>query len=295
MKVKNIFICIFFMISPIFVACSNTNATNLDSKNMQNSKYFYGEGSGSTFDAAKAEAIKDIATNLQVSVKYNSLDSTRQQGEMLTTTGFSNVALESQIKDLPAIEVTKSSKKDNIFTIKVRLEKSILQNQILNRINSSQNLLESMLETCKDTSFTNHNKFIQTLKDYKKDVFLYQIITKNSAYGSAILLEYNAIANALPRYQVNITFKDENIINNDIKNIIYAELSKFIKIDNDASKILNINVNNSDVAVLYLNFYDCANKLESSLKIDTFLHYSDLSSQKSQKRFAAIFYKNLKT
>ena len=96
-----------------FVGCNVANDTknrHLDSKKSQ---YLYGNGSSYSLEAAKQYAIKDLVTNLQVSIKYSAKDSTTQVNNTLHTRASSDIVIESQIKDLPAIEIDKITKKDN--------------------------------------------------------------------------------------------------------------------------------------------------------------------------------------
>lgn len=245
-------------------------------------EYFEGTGYGNTPQQAKSAAIKDLSTNLQVSVKYSAQDVTTRQNNELQTSGYTNVSLESQIKDLPGLEVVKETKKKDQYIVQVRVDKALLQSQILNRVQSNQAILNSVLQSCNTIGFSNQDKFKKAFRDYQKDLSLYNIVSKNTSYGSMDLARYNEAANALPSYKVNIKFDNELSSNDDAKRIIYTELGKFIKIDDDSKNIVEILVSGNDSLVLYFDFYDCNGKLDSNVKFDA-----------TRNRLGPIVYKGL--
>ena len=255
--------------------------------------YYYGEGRGVTFELAKQNAIKDLTTNLQVSVKYTSTNTTTQTNDTLQYSGSTNVSLESQIKDLPAIEVYKQSKKKNNHEVEVRLSKATLKNQMLTRVQKAQGSLDSMIGACKSTSFKNHEDFKRTFKEYSGNVALYQIAANDFTFGSDSVLQYQNIAASEPKYSVKISFEEDSPLNKDVERAIFTELSKIIKIDNNSNMPLEIQVDNTSRLVLHFDFYDCQNKLEDSKKVDTFTDFQSFSEKSKLARLGPIIYKAL--
>lgn len=276
-----------------FVGCNVANDTknrHLDSKKSQ---YLYGNGSSSSLEAAKQYAIKDLVTNLQVSIKYSAKDSTTQVNNTLHTRASSDIVIESQIKDLPAIEIDKITKKDNMIFVRVRVDKNLLQAQIANRLQNNKQTLDSLLQFCQTPAFNQYKHFKHVMQDYKNDVSLYQVLSKDMLYATEELSNYQEIIDILPSYRVNIEFKGLQSYKNELKHILHAELSKFIKIDDEATKTLRVVVNDESVVMFYLNFYDCHNNIETSLQINTYMSGENIHINTQKGRIGAIIYKGI--
>ncbi|RDU67590.1 hypothetical protein CQA53_00855 [Helicobacter didelphidarum] len=283
----------YFFFILFFVGCAdNIKSQNLQ-KDSKQKEYLYGIGYGASFQEAKQYAIKDLSTNLQVSIKFVAKDVVRQKDNSLQTSGIAEVSLESAIKDLPALEIEKQTKKDNKFSVRVRVEKSLLQSQILNRIQANQQTLDSLLETCNTPPFHKYKDFKQILEDYKNDLAIYQILSKNMSYNSALTIHYQDISNSLPNYNIKLEFQHDNPNNIKVQRTLYSELGKFIKIDSSATKTLEILIENADITMVYLSFYDCNKKLENVVKINTYLPYNTFYQAQQITRFGAIVYKNI--
>ncbi|MWV61467.1 hypothetical protein DCO58_09395 [Helicobacter saguini] len=292
MRVFRAILCVLMV---CFVGCGGAiSGVKKDSKTPQ---YLYGQGSGSSFEVAKAEAIKDLSTNLQVSVKYNAVDNTRQNNDKLSTTGYSNIALESQIKDLPSIEVVKNVKKGNIYQAQVRVDKNILQDSIFTRLNASESVLDSILQECGTPSFSTFEKFKKVLREYKRDVNLYQIISKNASFNAEKLNDYEKIANNKPRYNV-ITNADSVGLNPRIASITLSEIDKFITLDSNAKSALFVGFDEalSDNFRIDFRFFSCKgdSKLDSAISVNTHIKARELGEEKNLRRIGPIIYKAIK-
>lgn len=278
-------------LSMVICGCA-TSESSLKNNTSKNANYLYGEGFDDTFELAKQNAIRDLSTNLQVSIKYSSVDSTQQINNSFQTSGNNTTIVESQIKDLPAIEIDTNSYKNNKYFVRVKVEKSLMQSQIFNRLQSNEQKLDSMLHTCHSPQFQEYKQFQHIFKQYINDIQVYRILTKNMNFNSDIVQQYQRIANALTQYA--ITFENTHLENATIvQNIVSGELSKFVKIDNQATKHITIAFYANKTLVVNLSFYDCNNQLETFKQINTYLSLKDLQDEAKRSRLGAIIYKAL--
>ena len=74
---------------------------------------------------------KILATNLQVSIKYSTQQNINQKNDTLQTSGMSNTFLEFKIKDIPSVEVEKTTKQGNKMNVRVRVSREILERALL--------------------------------------------------------------------------------------------------------------------------------------------------------------------
>lgn len=256
--------------------------------------YFYGEGSGSSKQEAKAQALKDLATNLQVSVQYSATDTTSHTNNTLTSSGSSNISLQSQIKDLPGIEVYEEKKKGSTFHAKVRVNKAQLQNALYGKVSTSQARLVAMAGSCFSVPFKSYNAFKRTLKDYKRDLTLYQIVSKNMNYGTAELVRYEKMAGILPRYKLEAAWSGFSDNDEVIGRIVSSELDKFITRDSNADSTLYVKIfNDTGLLALHLQFSDCEGNPDSVIDIKTDLRTSSLHEEKNQRRIGPVIYKQI--
>lgn len=274
--------------------CSHAKDTSFH-KDKTNKGYIYGEGSGPNFDIAKQYALQDLATNLQVSIKYSTQQNINQKNDTLQTSGMSNTFLESKIKDIPSVEVEKTTKQGNKVNVRVRVSREILEGSIANRITQAQSDLSSMLKTCNQVSFSQYKKFKEILRALKEDIVLYQALTKNMSYGNIMLLEFQNSISTLPNYALHWELDSLHSYKQEAQAILTAELSKFIKIDSKAKQILHIKVSNNNPLQFLLEFYDCKNNLESAIHINTHANQHDILQGSKKSRFGAIVYKAIET
>ncbi len=272
--------------------CKDIKNQNLHANKINNLAYIYGEGSGSSFDIAKKNAIQDLATNLQVSVKYSMQQNMQQNDNTLQTRGISNTFLESKISNIPSIEVEKTIKKDNKITVRVRVEQALLEGAIANRIHTAQQQLQAMLDTCDTLAFWQYKKFKKTLQELQADITLYQALTKNMSYGNAMLATFQDSITNLPSY--SITWDLHNLYGHaqETQAILIAELSKFIKIDSHATRTLYVQANTEGTLRFFLHFKDCKSNPENTIQIDTHASTKDILGAKNM-RLGAIIYKTI--
>ncbi len=283
-RVIQYFLICFFSIN--IIGCKNTKNIIYESKN---NDYIYGQGYGSSFEVAKQHAIQDLTTNLKVSIKYSLSNTIQENNNTLKTSGVSNILFESHIKDLPFIEIDQTNKDGNKVFVRIKIKQSMLRDDIYNRIQTKQQKLSSIIIQCDTPSFKQYKSFKALLNDLRSDISLYQILSGNMSYGNSILTNFQDSIATMPKYIVSW---DSNLINNrDIKDIIILELSKFIKIDKVANRILNINIVNDETMKILLKFYDCSKNIENIIQIDTYMQINHIGANKLKSRLGAIIYK----
>lgn len=270
--------------------CGNAKDTSFN-RDKINKGYIYGEGSGPNFDLAKQYALQDLATNLQVSIKYSTQQNVNQNNDTLQTSGMTNTFLESKIKDIPSVEVEKTTKQGNKVNVRVRVSREVLEGSIVNRITHAQTELSAMLQTCNQVSFSKYKKFKKILSELKEDIALYQALTKNMSYGNAMLLNFQNSISTLPNYALHWEIDSLHSYKQEAQAIFAAELSKFIKIDPNAKQTLHIKVSNNNPLQFLLEFHDCKNNLESAIQINTHASQHDILQGSKKSRFGAIVYK----
>ncbi|TLD83404.1 LPP20 family lipoprotein [Helicobacter trogontum] len=289
------YIFIYTLISIVLLSlygCKDVKNASLN-KDKPSKDYIYGEGSGVNFDLAKQYALQDLATNLQVSIRYSTQQNIAQHNNTLQTSGISNTLLESKIKDIPSVEVEKTTKKDNRVNVRVRVSKEVLEGSIRNRIIHAQNDLQTILQTCNQVSFSQYKKFKTKLSGLKEDIALYQALTKNMSYGNAMILDFQNMISTYPSYALHWELNGLYNYQNDIQAIITTELSKFIKINPQAKQTLYIKANNDNPLQFLLQFYDCKNNLENAIQINTHASKNDMLQGSKKSRLGAIIYKAL--
>ena len=120
MRIYKIFL--FVLCYLFIIACSMTSShanKNLYKKDVQ---YFYGVGYGDTLTLAKENALKDLATNLQVSVQFKTQNTVYQSNQSLETIGNTSLSLESSLKDLSGIEVDAVKKTNKEYEVHVKIK-----------------------------------------------------------------------------------------------------------------------------------------------------------------------------
>lgn len=287
------YLCIIMCIALIGVyGCKGTKEINQTKDNTKaNKNYIYGQGSSSSFEAAKQYAIQDLATNLQVSIKYSMQQNTQQQDNAMQTDGLSRTFLESKIKDIPSIEVEKTWKKGNNIYVLVRVDRSVLEGAIMNRIQNAEQQLQAMLSSCQTLAFYQYKKFKRMFGELQNDITLYQILTKNMGYGNAAIATFQNALSTFPAYAISWDLHDIQEYEKETKAILVSELSKFIKIDKQAKRTLHITTNSDNIFRLFLHFKDCENNPENTIQIDTHASKKDMLQGTQRTRLGAIIYK----
>lgn len=260
-----------------------------------NQNYIYGQGSSSSFEAAKQYAIQDLATNLQVSISYSMQQNTQQKDDSLQINGLSRTFLESKMKDIPSIEVEKTWKKGNNIYVIVRVEKSVLEGAIINRIQNTTQKMQAMFSLCETLAFSKYRKFKKMFGELQNDITLYQILTKNMNYGNTIIATFQKELSTFPAYKIVWDLQNLYGYENEIQAILTSELSKFIKIDMQAKRTLYVTTNTDDILRLFLHFKDCENNPENTIQIDTHANKKDMLQGAQRARLGAIIYKAIES
>ncbi len=252
--------------------------------------YFYGIGHGSDINKAKENAIRDLITNLQVTVQFQTHSITTHNNQSLESSGMQYAFFESDFKNLRGLEVERVQHKNNQTIAHVRILKSSLQAQIAQKVQIMQDSLESLLQKCDSLSLKSFRIFQSTFKQWQNNVMLLQSLTDNFSLYNQRLKAYGALAMSKPSYNLVI---ESPKLDSDILAIISGELNKFIVISQDAQNILRLKIIHDDSIRLYLIFEDCKGDREHSIQIDTYLTESSLKSNKNKIRLGAIIYKSI--
>lgn len=294
MQIYKIVKCLCIIMCISIQGCKSAKELNLEKKDITtNTSYIYGQGSGSSLEVAKQYAIQDLATNLQVSIKYSMQQNTLQKDNTLQTSGLSNTFLESKIKDIPQIEVEKTWKKGNNIYVRVRVSKSVLEGIIKNRIQNAEQKLQAMLNSCETIAFSKYNNFKKIFMELQNDITLYQILTKDTSYGNTTIATFQNALATLPMYKIKWDLQNLYGCENELRSIITAELSKFIKINTQATRTLHITTTNDNTLRLFLNFKDCNDNPENTIQIDTRENKKDILKGKQRVRVGAVIYKTI--
>lgn len=273
--------------------CKNTKDLSHKINTALDSRYIYGQGSSQSFDLAKQHAIQDLATNLQVSVKYSMQQNTQQKDNILQTSGLSKTFLESKMKDIPSIEVEKTWKNDGRTYVRVRVDKLILEGAIMNRIQNEQQRLQSILAVCQTPAFSQYKMFKKIFLELQNDIQIYQILTKNMRYGDDIIAGFQNSFARFPDYAIKWDLQNLDGYEDEVRAILVSELSKFITIDSKSKQSLYITTNFDNTFRLFLHFKDCKNNPETTIQIDTHADKKAILQGKQRARFGAIIYKTL--
>lgn len=274
--------------------CKSTNDLTYTKNNNQPS-YIYGEGYGFNFDIAKQNAIQDLATNLQVSITYSMQQDTQQKDNAMQINGLSKTSLETKIKDIPSIEVDKTWKQGNKVYLRVRVDRMVLEGAIMNRIQKSQQKLQTMLLPCETISFSHYRQFKKYFEELSSDITLYQILTKNMSYGNSMIASFQNSLAISPTYSISWDLHNLHDYEEEIKVIFISELSKFIKISSNAKQILHITANSDNNIRFFLHFKDCKYNPENTIQIDTYTNKKSMLNGMQKARLGAIIYKAIES
>lgn len=276
--------------------CKSVKEPTLTKININaNKNYIYGQGSSSSFEVAKQYAIQDLATNLQVSITYSMQQNTQQKDDSLQINGLSRTFLESKMKDIPSIEVEKTWKKGNNIYVIVRVDKSVLEGAIINRIQNTTQKMQAMFSLCETLTFSKYRKFKKMFGELQNDITLYQSLTKNMNYGNTIIATFQKELATLPTYKIVWDLQNLYGYENEIQAILTSELSKFIKIDMQAKRTLYVTTNTDDIFRLFLHFNDCENNPEITMQIDTHANKKAVLQGAQRVRLGAIIYKAIES
>lgn len=284
MRILGVLMCV---LASFLAGCAS--GVKKDSKMPQ---YIYGQGLGTSFEMAKAQAIKDLSTNLQVSIKYQEQNVTTQRDNTLSQSGYSNVTAESSLKNLPEVEITQNKKIKNNYEVQVRVDKMKLMQSVQLQVDNNAQELSGMLGNCGRTNIMNHQKFVKIFKEYQQNLSFYRVLSEDYSFEDAHLREFSNIAAQLPRYNIRVS----NELNmSDLDDILRNELQKFVRQDSNAP-LANVSLESSGTRgyVVSFLFYGC-NANEGAIKgirIDTHLNAKEMTNRGLQ-RLGPIVYKGL--
>ncbi|WP_181881841.1 LPP20 family lipoprotein [Helicobacter sp. MIT 14-3879] len=275
----------------MMIACSHHALHSSNNLYKKDFEYLYGVGYGKKLNIAKENAIKDLITNLQVSVKFTSQNTTMQNNQSLETIGNASTFLESSFNNLTGVEIDDVRHEKNNITVRVKIAKTILQAQIMQKVQNAQDFLESSTNKCGSPSFKEFKKFQAAFKEWQNNISLLQSLTKNSYEIQT--QQYASMIAHNPNYNLVIDFKSISQYQQEIANILTTELNKFITINKAAKNTVHVQIIQDKEIHLYFTFNNCKGEIEHSLHINTYMPESSLSDANNKTRLGAIIYKNI--
>lgn len=307
------------IISIFFIGCSIANKSfQEDNIALINDSFFYGFGSGNTFIEAKENALKDLALNINVSIKYESNNSTSEENEILKMISNQKISIKSSIDSLSGIKIQHTNTLSSKHNVNIKISKLDLANEIEDSMIKSLNLINAKIYNSLN-HLTLDKILFPSLKDIKqtkneiKNLFskhlILQSINNNLKYfkfhSSNSDLEYYLdhnvlrylalILNQKPSYKLHFTFNissNANVqnSNSELENVIKHELSKFINIDSNSLKRIEIELNKNNSTTINALFFNQDNVIEEIIKAE----YNKEDSN-NYMRIGAIFYKKIES
>lgn len=283
--IRIVLLCCFIY----FISCSSNNLGALDNDS-KNASYLYGIGYGKDANSAKENAIKDLATSLQVSIQVQAQNTTVHNDYSLKTSGIQHASLESGFTDLSGIELDKVSKAGDLVVVRVRATKAILRSQILQRMKAKQDFLKASIEKCGYPSLKSYEMFKIYLKELQNDINVISALGGSMTSYQLEVKDYGAIAARKLSYDLNV---EQSIYVPDVLPILLAELSKFMIISKESTRTINAKITSDKYIGLELVFLDCNGDVEDSININSYIDRHKLNSNNNKTRLGAFIYKTL--
>ena len=279
-----IFICLFAL---LLASCAKNEKSK--ENHYPDNAYIYGEGYGSSYELAKQAAIKDITTALQVNVRYSDISSITQDNNSLSTSGMSNVYLDSNIKNLSNVEVVESQENKDGFKVRARINKIIMQSQLIESIYKEEHQMDNMIKTCGMPSLRDFNKMKTIFTTYQNDILLYNALSKLPLESENA--KYQSMLNNPPSYELRFFFNTRSSHNKDIESIITPEIGRFVSINPDSNIHIDVNVEYRQNIEIIIKVYDCNNSIILQIPINTYINTANYDN--NRQRLGPIVYKRI--
>lgn len=245
-----------------------------------------GFGSAGNLNSAKARALSDIITQLNVEVNSSFSSQTQRQDSHLSYSSSHDVQLESLGIELNDVNYVKNEQKDGIFYIQARVPKTSLIRQFQKKSSTLLNTLNpASLSTCPSLSAKDKARLESSLKDLHLYGSLLQ--TLGSTPSQTNSLDKILSANS-PTPQAKLVV--ESNLNHEI---IYSDLEKelgyFYTFDANATQTLRAKVNvatngNSAKVEIFFSILDCRSNVLFSTSVS---HTHSASSLYEAVKFAS--------
>lgn len=225
-----------------------------------NKNMLVGFGNAKTLEAAKANALNDIITQLNVEVRSQFSQQTQRQDSQLKHTSSSDIMLKSADIQLNNIEYVKSTFWDNQFYVQAEVSKATLIVEFQKAFNNTYATLHSINPNkCPTLSIKEKTQLEQTLQKLS----LYNTLLQTLGSKARTFDEFESILYAnMPLPSAKLSIKS-NQAHEKITNDLRKELGYFYRLENNASHTLQTEVsfkhikpNHTKIDILF-NIFDC--------------------------------------
>lgn len=228
----------------IIAGCGGSGATppSWYGKNLANDSKLIGFGSGKDLESAKANALSDIITQMNVKVDSTFSANTARENSTITHSSSTRVQLDSQKIELNDVKYVKSEFYNSQFYVEAQIAKSDLIIQFQKRFNSTYNALNTTsVSKCESISIKDKVRIENRLDRLK----LYAALLQTLGASSKPLNSFENLLNTnspLPKARLVIEGDNNEYIESDLK----KELGHFYSLDNSATQILKAKVSTQD-------------------------------------------------
>lgn len=240
------FIGLIFLLEGCFMKSQETPPSWYAKSTTDESK-LVGFGNAKTLENAKANALGDITTQLNVWVDSQFASQTQRQDSQIKYTSSNDISLKSSDIQLNNVKYTQSTFANNQFYVQAEVTKAALISQFQKEYNDTYTMLNSTifhsLNKCSTLSIKDKTWLDNTLQKLRFYNTLLQIL---GSKGRA-LDKFEAILYAntpLPSAKLSIT---SNIASDKVSNNLAKELGYFYHLQNNATHTLKAEVSLSNI------------------------------------------------
>lgn len=251
-----------FFIGLIFISCLQKSIIS-----PKDSNNFYGLGQEDSIEIAKLNAFNALALSIKSNIRYP-LNATISSSNNSMDSNIQNSHVTTNLKELKNVEVVDITRAKSYFVL-VKLSEENLSMQLKNDI---QNDTQQILQGCDFPALNKLKQVQNSAKELNENILLLNSVDSVSSIND----KYSYLYSSSPALKVNFNTTIA------LQNVTAVELSKFIKITDDANLSLKINiVKNEDNYNIYFHFYNCQGKNNLNLKVTS--DSLDLNSLRVQK------------
>ncbi|TLD82184.1 hypothetical protein LS68_004110 [Helicobacter sp. MIT 05-5293] len=251
---------------------------------------FVGFGNAKTLDAAKANALSDIITQINVSVQSQFNLNTQRQNSNIEYHSSNDVWLDSSNIEIGSVQYTKNEFKNNLYYVQAQIPKTALIKQFQTKFNNLYNMLNaSKIGQCQALSAKEFALLSQNIENLQ--LYALYLETLNQSTQDLSKFENLLAQNSpLPQAKLLINSNDtSSVIKEMIKNDMIKEYGHFYAIDANAKNTLKndviISTNGKEVKIeVTLTILDCKNNPSFSTRVT---HTHSASKQYDALRFAS--------
>lgn len=293
-QIKSLCLLLGLLVSLIGCFGSSAQLPSWYGKNQVSSEALIGFGSGESLESAKAKAMADLITQLNVRVNARFSAQTQRTGAQTLRSSSQNVELQSRDFALQDVQYTKSAIQDGRFYIQAQIPKQSLIEQFQASFSQLYNAIAPLENKCSELSIKDRARLAQSLKHLE----LYASILQNLESSSdsleklqALLAQNTPLPSAKLIIQSNVS---SEILNNDLS----KELGYFYTLNSQASQSINANIKvqtrNQEAKVeILLTLKDCRGNSIFHTSASYSASNTDEALQFASKRASVQIYKHI--